>query len=369
MDRLIDEIVTVKVKDALASATSTSVNTVAIVAPSTKQGAAVHVEYDIESVKADFDENSAMYKLADAFFREENNPGKLVCIPVQASSSDDENGEPTDAQYIAALNAAIVLGKDAKGRKIDFYHVIARKPEDETKEKIIAFASAIQDWCDENFKVAHVEMQDRTIAENVAGNFAESTLKRTFFYFHNEDNGRSLAAAIVANRCYDDPARGTWAHKSLTSVSSDSTSKDNLKDAQEKGLNIYCEVAGVNRLFFGSAAGGKHFIDEQIKKDWLKFRVQESIFNLLGQANNGDGIDYNDSGIDSVTAAVTDIFVTAVDQQHRYVLPDSFNVTAPKYADIDVEEKRVRNLPDVKATFSIQASIHTVKTVELQVIE
>ena len=43
----------------------------------------------IESVKADFDENSAMYKLADALFREENNPGKLVCIPVQASSSDD----------------------------------------------------------------------------------------------------------------------------------------------------------------------------------------------------------------------------------------------------------------------------------------
>ena len=82
----------------------------------------------------------------------------------------------------------------------------------------------------------------------------------------------------------------------------------------------------------------------------------------------GDGVDYNDNGIQAVAAAVTGIFNTAMDNDHRYVLPDSTEVTVPKYADIPAEDKAVRNLPDVKATFSIQASIHTVKTVELQVV-
>lgn len=361
MDRLIDEIVVVSVKDALASATATSVNTAAVVGLSGKSDSQVAVEYDLKGVETDYGKDSEIYKLAEAFFREESNPGKLVCIPVSKDPSADDIAD--------TLDEAITLGKDKNGRTIDFYHVIVRASKETVATAIQGLASALQDWCAENFRVAHVEIQKRDVAEAVALNFAEITLKRVFFYFHEEANGRSLAAALVASRCYSDPARGTWAHKTLTSVLPDATSKDNFKDATEKGLNVYCMVAGVPRTFFGSAAGGKYFIDEQIKKDWLKFRVQESIFNLLGQANNGDGIDYNDVGIDSVVSAVIDIFTTATDQSHRYVLPGSFNVTAPKYDDIPVEEKKKRNLPDVKASFSIQASIHTVKTVELQVIE
>jgi hypothetical protein len=102
--------------------------------------------------------------------------------------------------------------------------------------------------------------------------------------------------------------------------------------------------------------------------DWLKFRTQEAIFNLLGQANNGDGVDYNDAGIQAVAAAMSNIFTIAQDSEHRYVLPDSVEISVPLYKDIPAEDKAVRNLPRVRATFSIQDSIHTVKTVELQVV-
>ena len=363
MDRLIDEIVEVRVTDAAAAAASTSVNTVAIVGVTSKQNAEVAVEYDLKGVAEDFGETSGLYKACESFFKEANNPGRLVCIPVSAEPTADKVSE-----FIDILEDALSKGSDKKNRKIDFYHVVIRLSPTITQGNVKALAEALQEWNDENYKVAHIELQDRTVANAVAAEYAENPLKRVYFAFHKEENERSLDAAHVAERCSKDPARGTWAHDTLTSVKPDATTKSDIRDASENGLNIYCTVAGVNRTFFGSAAGGKYFIDEQIKKDWLRFRTQEAVFNILGSANNGDGVDFNDAGIGAIASAINNIFTIAADNEHRYILPDSFDVQVPKYADIPKDDKDKRNLPAVKVSFAIQASIHTVKYIELQVV-
>ena len=375
MDRLIDEIVKVSVTDAIAAADATAVNTAAVLGISTKASVTTQVLYDQESVESAYNSpasgNDAAYvselsKVTRSFFGQSGNPGKLVCIPVAS--------EPTVATIATTLDTALGMGKDANNRDVDFYHVVYRPGSSVTAANIIAMIEGdsthkgIEEWCKENFRICHIEVTDRTKAESVLAGLAEPTT-RVAFYFHNETSTeKSLAAALVAERCGKDPARGTWAHKTLDSVVADATTKAQLVDAQEKGLNVYVKIAGVERTYMGTTGSNKTFIDEVVKKDWLKFRTQEAIFNLLGQANNGDGVDYNDNGIQAVAAAVTSIFNTAMDNDHRYVLPDSTDVTVPKYADISAEDKAVRNLPDVKATFSIQASIHTVKTVELQVV-
>lgn len=462
MDRLIDEIVQVKVSDALATATSTSVNTAAVVGVTEKQGAVTQVLYDQDSVEKAYEtgtnrvvflepslttaasgeielslgsdvvataavtsdstvrsvlkalatsfnaegytakasatkltitseaygataasdgafsvnwdstgfsgspsntdgtDGSDLVAVTKAFFEEADNPGKIVCIPVDA--------DPTASDIADTLDAALNMGRDANNRDIDFYNVIIRLGEGATSSSVVALANAIEEWCKANFKLAHIEVQDRTVGEDAMAALSEKPLTRVAIYFHKEASGKSLAAALVADRCGNDPARGTWAHKSLGSITADPTSKENLKDAQDLGLNIYAKIAGVDRTYFGTTGSDTAFIDEVVKKDWLKFRTQEAVFNTLGSANNGDGVDYNDDGIQAIAAAMNSIFNTAMDNDHRYVLPDSTDVTVPKYADISAEDKAVRNLPDVKATFSIQASIHTVKTVELQVV-
>ena len=367
MDRLIDEIVKVSVSDAIAAATPTSVNTAAVLGVSTGGDATTQVLYDQDSVETAYGASSGVAKLSKSFFGEADNPGRLVCIPVAA--------DPTVANIASVLDAALGMGKDANGRDVDFYNVILRIDTNDDKKvpDIIKMIegdeshTGLEDWCKENFRLAHLEFTDRTVAQGVIDGLAKPTT-RIAYYFHSESTGKSLAAAIVADRCGNDPARGTWAHKTLGSVVADATTKAQLIDAQDKGLNVYVKIAGVERTYMGTTGSNKTFIDEVVKKDWIKFRTQEAIFNLLGQANNGDGVDYNDNGIQAVAAAVTSIFNTAMDNDHRYVLPDSTDVTVPKYADISAEDKAVRNLPDVKATFSIQASIHTVKTVELQVV-
>ena len=465
MDRLIDEIVEVRVSDAVASATSTSVNTAAVVGVTEKQGAATQVLYDQDSVEdayetgtprvvflepslstaasgevqlklggttvatakvkggddastvrsvikdlassfnadgytakasatkltitseaygatasedgaftvvwnstgfsgspsnTDGTEGSDLVAVTKAFFEEADNPGKLVCIPVDA--------DPTASDIADVLDAALNLGRDANNREIDFYNVIVRLGEGATASSVVSLANALETWCKANFKLAHVEVQDRAVGEDAMAALSEKPLTRVAIYFHKETSGKSLAAALVADRCGNDPARGTWAHKTLGSIKADATSKANLKDAEDLGLNLYVKVAGVDRTYFGTTGSKSAFIDEVVKKDWLKFRTQEAIFNILGSANNGDGVDYNDAGIAAIASAINGIFTEATDNDHRYVLPDSFDVQVPKYADIPAEDKAVRNLPDVKVPFSIQASIHTVKYVELQVV-
>lgn len=462
MDRLIDEIVQVKVSDALGAATATSVNTAAVVGVTEKQGAETQVLYDQDAVEKAYEtgtnrvvflepslttaasgevelslgsdvvanakvtsdstvrsvlkdiassfnaegytakasatkltitseaygatasadgafsinwdstgfsgspsntdgtDGADLVAVTKAFFEEADNPGKIVCIPVDA--------DPTASDIADTLDAALNMGRDANNRAIDFYNVIIRLGEGATLASVKYLALALEEWCKTNFKLAHIEVQDRTVGEDVQAALLEKPLTRVAIYFHKEASGKSLAAALVADRCGNDPARGTWAHKSLGSITADPTSKENLKDAQDLGLNIYAKIAGVDRTYFGTTGSKTAFIDEVVKKDWLKFRTQEAVFNTLGSANNGDGVDYNDDGIQAIAAAMNSIFNTAMDNDHRYVLPDSTDIQVPKYADIPAEDKAVRNLPDVKATFSIQASIHTVKTIELQVV-
>lgn len=376
MDRLIDEIVKVSIEDARAAAAATSVNTVAVVgvAPSEEDEYPFvpKVCYDQKEVEDEYGAESDLAKVTKSFFLE-NNPGKIVCIPT--------NEAPTKTTIAGLLDGALNMGTDADGRTIDFYHVIVRFASTATKTNIIDVIEGddnnkgIEEWATENFKMCHVEISDRTVADSVlnpTGGLAGFP-KRVAIYFHAETNARSLAAALCAIKCYKDPARGTWAHKSLTSVIPDATTKTQLINAQNSGLNIYATIAGVGRTVFGTCgrklANGKfNFIDSTIKKDWIKFRVQEKLFNLLGDANDGDGIDYNNAGIDSVVASVNNVFSVAEDSEHRYILPGSYEVTAPKYEDISAEHKGVRNLPNVSGTFSIQESIHTIKTVQLQVV-
>lgn len=358
MDRLIDEIVEVRVTDAVAAASATPVNTAAVLGVSTKTDTLVVYKNEV-ATKCDGD----LAKVAASFFAE-NNPGKLVCIP---TTSEDLVG----SNIKSLLDAAISLGKDASSpiqRDVDFYHVIIRLGDSVEASAAIEIVKALDSWCADNFRLGHVEVKSLELAGSIVKGLGKK-LSRVALYSHNDNEGTSLAAAIVADRCASDPARGTWAHKTLVGVTPDAIGQSDLKDVQDHGINVYCKVAGVARTFFGSIIGQNNaFIDEVVKKDWLKFRTQEAVFNILGSANNGDGVDYNDAGIIAIAAAINNIFTIAADNDHRYIMPDSFDVQVPKYADISRDDKEQRNLPDVKVTFAIQASINTVKYIELQVV-
>lgn len=477
MDRIIDEIVKVSVKDAIASATVTSLNTAAVVGVTDKDGAKTQVAYDqneveeayetgekrvifieptlsgtlasgdvelecsgnvvatakiktgdnastvrtlVKALASDFNsgkpgkgvpgykavasatrltitsdaygatasedgvfsidynstgfsgspnntdgvEGADIVKVTKAFFQEEANPGKLVCIPVAA--------DPSGSDIADILEEALEMGKDDNHRDIDFYNVIIRLGSGATSSSVVSLAVALDEWCGENFRFGHIDVQDRAVAEDAIAALVDYNITRVAIYFHLEESGKVCGAAIVADRCGNDPAKGTWALKTLDSLVADPTTKANFKDAQSLGLNIYAKVSGVDCLYFGTVCAPDKFIDSVMKKDWMKFNAQIAIFDALRKGNNGDGITFDDAGINDVVTALTSVGTKAADKDHQYIMDDvehQFEVEAPKYKDIPKEDVKVRNLPKVKMRFSIMDFIHTVKTVELQVVE
>lgn len=299
-----------------------------------------------------------------AFFQEEANPGKLVCIPVAT--------DPSGSDIADTLEAAIAMGKDDNHRDIDFYNVIIRLGAGATSASVVSLAVALDEWCGENFRFGHIEVQDRAVAEDAIAALVENNIKRVAIYFHDEESGKACAAATVADRCGNDSAKGTWALKTFSSIVADPTSKANFKDAQSLGLNLYVKVSGVDSLYFGTVCAPDKFIDSVMKQDWVKFNAQIAIFDALRKGNSGAGITFDDAGIQDVVTALTKVGTTAADKEHLYIMDDAdheFNVEAPKYKDIPNADRDVRNLPKVKMTFSIMDFLHTVKTVEIQVVD
>lgn len=311
-------------------------------------------------VNADGEEGADIVNVTKSFFEEEANPGKIVCIPVGAY--------PTAGNIADTLYDALALGRDSNNRDIDFYHVIVRLGESATANDVSTLASALESWCRTNDKQAYIEVQDRTVAEDAWAAISTNPPDYVSIFFHKEASKKCCVAALVANRCANDPARGTWDLKNLPSIEPDATGVDNYKDAYELGVNIYAPIASVGCVASGTTGSKTKFIDTQVKKRWLKFRSQEAIFDVLRKANGGDGADFDDSGIQDVVTAMTDIFKLAEDNEHRYIMKGSWEITAPLYKDIPAADKDVRNLPRVRAVCTIMNSIHTVKTVEIQVV-
>lgn len=368
MSRLIDEIVEIKLSELAASAASASVNTVAVLGLSDKSDAEVAVKFDLNSVSEAYDDGESMSNIthsARSFFTETMTPGKLVCIPV--------SDEPSVSTITDILDGALAKGTDSDGNEIDFFHIYYQVPAEATAEDIIALIIGdkdnvgIDDWCVLNDKIFHLEVSDKEVGYAVLDGI-QKELKNTAIYFHSETTGISAAGAAIADRCGNDPARGTWALQTFTSLTPNILTKTELKKAMDKGLNVYTSIAKVGCLINGFCGSATNFIDSVVKKAWVKFRIQEAVFNTLRQSNSGYGVTYGDPGIIAIQAAIQDVFTLAADGEHQYVMPDSYEVIVPKFADIPDEDRKKRNLPFVKATFQIQDYIHTVKTIQIQVV-
>ena len=146
-------------------------------------------------------------------------------------------------------------------------------------------------------------------------------------------------------------------------------------------INVYTVAAGEARLFMGATAGktvlldstGEQspasFIDNIAKDDWIRFNVQTKIYSLLGEANDGFGVNYDDSGINSVAASILQVFSKAADTDHQYIM-DGYTVKVQTYDYLKTNysaDVQARNLPLVKGRYSRMNSINTVKNVELTV--
>lgn len=349
MAQIIDQIVNISIKDTIGGVATTDVNAMAIVgkAGADKSSAKAGVYADLEAIGEDFGTDSQLYGMAQNFYSQDSVPDGLVVIPCAGFSGLKE-----------AISGAAQDG-------LEFYHVATFQDE--------ATASGlldIQAWLADNHKVLHVQVEDASsLMEGLNGKGVD----RIAVYQHAEKADgvpEHLAVALVATRCAADSARGTFAHKKVKGMTADGYTPTEYAAAISAGINIYAKVAGENRVFMGTCADGPEtFIDNVVKDDWIRFNVQSRIFSLLGEANDGAGITYDDSGIQSVAAAIGNVLTQAASSDRQYVM-DGFEVSCKSYDWLKENRKddvRKRNLPLVSGRYSRMNSIHTASTVNLNV--
>lgn len=362
MDLQINEIVKVNLVDGRAGTAAASVNTAALLVKGDPSGFPKGGKFyaKAKDFTDEFQDADAIYTRAvDTFFAQESTPAGLWVIAY-------------DSDPVQAV-------KDAAEEGTDFYNVIYLDNEGAlTASKVNEWNTAMAGI----YKVLHVQTnQTKEQVETLAEGLKDyDGLKRVALYLgyykaeEKDGEGNVTAAedyslsapAIVANRCGVDPARGTWAHKTLVGVKA----MDVLTISDIKNLaivNEYRNVAGEGRLFFDYTASGG-FIDETVKQDWVKFNIETEIYNALRTSNSGYGVEFNDSGIAQLQAIVGNVLNIAADSEHRYI-GDDFTVTAPRYRDLPGADKKARNVSGIKATCSILGAVHTVLNITVTFVD
>lgn len=390
MAEIIDQIVKISIQDAISSVTTVDVNTVALVGLATAQSPVASEISSVAGAETAYGADSELAAMVRAFFAQDSQPSRVVCIPA---------GESASATLAAVKSAA---------QNFNFYHVVVATWDESVSDTILVGSNGWQEWLADAKKVLHIQVKDPTSLKNHGGN-------RIAVYKHNEiqkitqtvttsttttvttlaelpsgwTDGQTvtsetssgttttvevsvefLPVAIVALRCSKDSARGTFAHKTCKGITADSYTVEQYNAWIDGGINIYTKVSGESRLFMGTTGSDEAFIDQIVKDDWIRFNVQSRIYKLLGEGNDGNGVNYDDAGIGAVAASVLNVLTLAQDTDHQYVMADSASVDYKPYSYLKenyAADVRKRNLPLISGRYARMNSIHTVVQVSLQV--
>lgn len=390
MAEIIDQIVKISITDAISSVTTVDVNTVALVGLATESSPVAGEFSSVAGAETAYGADSELAAMVRAFFAQDSQPSRVVCIPAAASA----------AGTLAAVQEA--------AKSFNFYHIVMATWDESVSDSTLVGSNGWQEWLADAKKVLHIQVKDPSSLKSLGGN-------RIAIYKHDEikkitqtvttsttttvtelqtlpvgwtdgelktsetSSGTTttvevsvefLNVGIVALRCASDSARGTFAHKRCKGVSPDSYTVEQYNAWIDGGINVYTKVSGEARLFMGTTGSNESFIDQIIKDDWIRFNVQSRIYQLLGEGNDGNGVNYDDAGIASVAASVLNVLTVAQDTDHQYVMADSASVDYKPYSYLVAnypEDVRKRNLPLVTGSYARMNSIHTVVQVSLQV--
>lgn len=347
MDNKIDNIIKVNINEMGSFISPEGVNTIALVVvdPAVTNTASYS---ELSEIETEYGDASDAYKMASSFFNQQNRPSNIVVIPSSSALSSD---------VVAAINTAIADG-------LEFYHVVIRT-EEETSAGIITLRAALETLAATEYKIVHIEYGDSYLSDDLIADANLKEYKRTALYFHDfsENETECFPLALCTARCSSDSARGTFALKQLVGITADKFTAPTMKTATDGGINIYTNIGNVSCSFFGTIDNNV-FIDSQIKKDWIRFRVREALFDALKNGNNGDGVDYSDAGIQSIGGVISNIFAIAADKDNRYIM-DDYSVELPKFSEIEGAKKANRAIPSIKGSFYVMNSIHKIEKVDL----
>lgn len=182
---------------------------------------------------------------------------------------------------------------------------------------------------------------------------------RSGICFHKPLHGSEyLAVGMLAGRLPHDPGAETWAFKSVAGVTVDALSASQQNAILAKNGSHYTRTGGRNFYFEGKAASGM-FQDTIRGIDWVYARIRERVIYVL---TNNLVVPYTDSGVDLMVSNIQSVLDQAVVMGIFAANPAPV-VTAPLVANVAIELRAARILPDIKFTARLAGAIHRLNPV------
>lgn len=194
------------------------------------------------------------------------------------------------------------------------------------------------------------------VTTDVGSLLQASDYERTALQWHETPLFADLGAAWGGKNLPTDPGSITWKFKSVAGPAFSRLTPNELSELEGKNVNHYIRLAGNNFVQEGKMAGGE-FIDIVRGIDFITARLQENVF---GRMINLPKIPFTDPGIAIIEAEVRGVMQLGI-SQGIFAADPAPTVTVPRAADVDVNDKANRLLPDVNFTAVLAGAIHFVE--------
>lgn len=143
-----------------------------------------------------------------------------------------------------------------------------------------------------------------------------------------------------------------WEQKTIIGLTVDTLTPDEISYIHGKNGATYENVGSVDVVIGGKCADGG-WIDESIFVDWLKSRIQESVYALLVNTRK---IGYTSAGAAAIEGAMRSVMAEGI-QVGGLADDPAPVVTVPNVLNLSSAQRATRTLPDVTFTARLAGAI------------
>ena len=143
-----------------------------------------------------------------------------------------------------------------------------------------------------------------------------------------------------------------WEQKTIVGLTVDTLTPDEISYIHDKNGATYENVGSVDVVIGGKCADGG-WIDESIFVDWLKSRIQESVWSLLVNTRK---IGYTSAGAAAIEGAMRAVMAEGI-QVGGLAADPAPVVTVPNVLNLSSAQRATRTLPDVTFTARLAGAI------------
>ena len=143
-----------------------------------------------------------------------------------------------------------------------------------------------------------------------------------------------------------------WEQKTIIGLTVDTLTPDEISYIHDKNGATYENVGSVDVVIGGKCADGG-WIDESIFVDWLKSRIQESIWTLLVNTRK---VGYTSAGAAAIEGAMRSVMAEGI-QVGGLADDPAPVVTVPNVLNLSSAQRATRTLPDVTFTARLAGAI------------